>query len=70
MFNPNYAVKIAADSWATLRKCDVYRLFNSHDPKHWKPLRRVLVTERPDLAEEAEDVLDELDRELTTTTQD
>lgn len=47
------AVSIAADSIATLRQCDVYRVIDSCDSASRARVVRELATARPDLAAEA-----------------
>lgn len=66
MFDPERSVLFVADSWALLRRCDVYRLFNSHDPDHWTPIYRALKRHRPDLVDEAREVMADLESDLHT----
>lgn len=58
------AVQVAADSWKQLRKCDVYRVFNSYDDKYWSGIFKVLKEERPDLIEEAREVMADLEADM------
>ena len=66
-FNADRSVLIAADSWEKLRRCDVYRLFNSHDDRHWTPIFKVLKAKRPDLIGEAREVMADLEADLHST---
>ena len=67
-FDANRAVLIAADSWQQLRRSDVLRLFDWHDPRNWDPILRVLTARRPDLVEEAQTCLAELEDETDLAT--
>lgn len=57
--NLDQLIIIAADSINTLRKQDVYRVLDSN-PEHMKALANYISQHRPDLADEARDVLSEL----------
>ena len=65
-FNAEQAVSIAADSWPDLRRCDVYRLFDSHDPEHWTAIYRCLKQQRPDLAFEAREAMADLEADMSS----
>jgi len=64
-FNAARAVLIAADSWDSLRRSDVYRVFDTYDSEHWSAIFEVLKSERTDLVSEALEVLAELEAENT-----
>lgn len=57
MFNPDLAVLLVADSWEQLRKSDVYRLFEAHEDSQANAIYGRLRKERPDLKEEALEVM-------------
>ena len=66
-FDASRSVVIAADSWGSLRRSDVYRVFDSHEPEHWAAIAKVMATERPEFAEEINEVVTELESELYST---
>jgi hypothetical protein len=66
-FNPERSVLVAADSWEKLRKSDVYRLFDSHDADQWTPIYRSLKQNRPDLVDEAREVMADLKADMHST---
>lgn len=46
---------VVSDTWATLRRCDVYRLMTLAGARERKALAAYATEQRPDLAEEIED---------------
>lgn len=63
-FNADRSVLVAADSWEKLRRCDVFRLFDSHCPETWGAINDCLSQRRPDLIDSADKCLEELRSEL------
>ena len=49
-----------ADSWAKLRKCDVYRLISQYLSTEWKGVGAVIIMNRPDLADEVSACIEDL----------
>ena len=58
-----YAIKIAADSLDQLRKSDVYRVLTENPENIRAALATYIKNGRPDLAQEVDEVLQELDEE-------
>ena len=52
-FNPDNWLLLVADTWAELRPCDVYRLYDECAPSNWAALTARLADMRPDVAERA-----------------
>lgn len=48
-FNPDNFLLIAADNWESLRRCDVFRLFDECREENWPVLYDRLAAERPEL---------------------
>lgn len=51
---------LVADDWKSLRKVDVFRLFDSNDDYWWTSLLDRMADKRPDLLTEAKEVIAEL----------
>lgn len=60
-FNPEQAIKIAADSLETLRRADVFRVLDTCGPEHYAVLANYIKSGRPDLAEQVGRVLEDLE---------
>lgn len=60
---PAAFLKIVADSPATLRKCDLYRLFSECPPRGRYALRHYVIANRTDLASEVIETLREIEEE-------
>lgn len=58
------SVLVTAESWKQLRRGDVYRLFDSHDDCLWSAILKELKTQRPDLVDEAREVMADLEADL------
>jgi len=67
-FDADLAVLIAADSWQQLRRSDVLRLFDWHQPRYWTEILRVLTARRPELVDEAHKCLAELEEDTDLAT--
>lgn len=65
-FDAEQSVLVCADSWAALRKIDVFRLFDSHDPEHWSAVYKCLKRHRPELAFEACECMTDLEADLSS----
>ncbi len=59
-FNPEQFSKLVADTSAQIRQQDVYRLFDECAQADRPVLLGWLVTQRPDLADEAQQIMSEL----------
>ncbi len=59
-FNPDSAIKIAADDITKLRKPDVFRVLDWAPTEHRDSLASHIIKNRPDLKAEVDDVLSEL----------
>lgn len=62
-FNPDTALKLVADSWDKLRRCDVYRLFDGNVDEYWPGVYQAIREKRPDLLGEAQSAADAINCE-------
>ena len=58
MRNPDFIIKIAADSIAQLRRSDIERVFDTCTDEELQPLANYITANRPDLAGKVEEELD------------
>lgn len=61
-FNEKMALGIVADDWKSLRRCDVFRLFDCNR-SWWSKLRDRLTMNRPELLGEADAAIREIEAE-------
>ena len=60
IFDPAHAISIAADSIEALRRPDVFRVLDAYDGEHRAAVAAYVSSNRPDLAAEVDECLNDL----------